>query len=175
MQKNYSPPEGGAAAITTNDYLMLGTQLGLPALPCFVAYVALRFRGRARHSVRAAIGLGRAALLRGFGRGAPRPYPGGQGTARPTLDFGLETLNSRLRAACRAGALVMLVAFWFDGGLFKLATAAVFWILLELGSNAEGRRKNVEGKKQKEEGGKTEINLSRKPTESLCHANFRLD
>jgi hypothetical protein len=26
----------------------------------------------------------------------------------------------------------MLVAFWFDGGLFKLATAAVFWILLEL-------------------------------------------
>jgi hypothetical protein len=28
--------------------------------------------------------------------------------------------------------LVFLVAFWFDGGLFKLATAAVFWILLEL-------------------------------------------
>ena len=33
-QKNYSPPEGGAAAITTNDYLMLGTQLGLPGLLC---------------------------------------------------------------------------------------------------------------------------------------------
>jgi hypothetical protein len=28
---------------------------------------------------------------------------------------------------------VFLVGFWFDGGLFKLATAAPFWILLELG------------------------------------------
>jgi hypothetical protein len=38
-----------------------------------------------------------------------------------------------LRAACRAGAIVLLVGFWFDGGLFKLATGSVFWILLELG------------------------------------------
>lgn len=35
----------------------------------------------------------------------------------------------------RAGALVLLVAFWFDGGLFELATAAPFWILLELGAS----------------------------------------
>jgi O-antigen ligase len=38
-----------------------------------------------------------------------------------------------LKAVCRAGAIVLLVGFWFDGGLFKLATAAPFWILLELG------------------------------------------
>jgi hypothetical protein len=31
--------------------------------------------------------------------------------------------------------LVLLVAFWFDGGLFELATAAPFWILLELGAS----------------------------------------
>jgi len=37
------------------------------------------------------------------------------------------------KAVCRAGAVVLLVGFWFDGGLFKLATAAPFWILLELG------------------------------------------
>ncbi len=42
--KNYSPPEGGAAAITTNDYLMLGTELGIPALLCFVAYVGLMLK-----------------------------------------------------------------------------------------------------------------------------------
>jgi hypothetical protein len=30
----------------------------------------------------------------------------------------------------------MLVGFWFDGGLFNLPTAAMFWILLELGSKA---------------------------------------
>ena len=29
--------------------------------------------------------------------------------------------------------MVLLVGFWFDGGLFKLATGAMFWVLLELG------------------------------------------
>jgi hypothetical protein len=41
---------------------------------------------------------------------------------------------SFLPATCHAGAMVLLVGFWFDGGLFKLPTAATFWILLELGS-----------------------------------------
>jgi hypothetical protein len=39
-----------------------------------------------------------------------------------------------LKTICRAGAIVLLVGFWFDGGLFKLPTAATFWILLELGA-----------------------------------------
>jgi O-antigen ligase len=39
-----------------------------------------------------------------------------------------------LKTTCRAGAIVLLVGFWFDGGLFKLPTAATFWILLELGN-----------------------------------------
>jgi O-antigen ligase len=38
-----------------------------------------------------------------------------------------------LQASCQAGVMVLLVGFWFDGGLFKLATASVFWTLLELG------------------------------------------
>jgi len=88
--KNYSPPEGGASAITTNDYVMFGTQLGLPALLCFIAYIYLKFKPKVTDS---------------------------------------------LHFACRAGALVLLVAFWFDGGLFHLPTAAVFWILLELGTS----------------------------------------
>jgi len=44
-----------------------------------------------------------------------------------------------LKAVCRAGALALLVGFWFDGGLFKLPTAATFWILLELGRK-EGQK-----------------------------------
>jgi hypothetical protein len=99
--KNYSPPEGGAAAITTNDYLMLGTQLGLPGLICFVAYVALCLGSPAS---RRRVGIERAGKM----------------PALPVI--------------CRAATLATLTAFWFDGGLFKLATAAVFWILLELGS-----------------------------------------
>jgi hypothetical protein len=46
-----------------------------------------------------------------------------------------------LQAACRAGAIVLLVGFWFDGGLFKLPTAATFWILLELGRKDSGEAK----------------------------------
>jgi O-antigen ligase len=101
-EKNYSPPENGAAAITTNDYLMLGTQLGWPGLICFVAYAGLALVGKAESGKRKA--------------------------EIPSLVTG----HSSLRVACRAGALTLLVAFWFDGGLFTLATAAVFWILLEL-------------------------------------------
>jgi O-antigen ligase len=116
-QKNYSRPENGAGAIITNDYLMLGTQLGLPALLCFVAYVGLALKGERRKE-----------------------------KAETLQQIGNRKSEIGNKMACRAGALAMLVAFWFNGGLFKLATAAVFWILLELGSvsNAEGRMKKAE-------------------------------
>jgi O-antigen ligase len=32
----------------------------------------------------------------------------------------------------RAASVVTLVGFWFDGGMFTLATASVFWMLLEI-------------------------------------------
>jgi O-Antigen ligase len=93
-EKSYAPPEGGAPAITTNDYMMIGTELGILALLCFVSYAALCLRGKPK----------------------------------------IETEAGRIQATCRTGAIVLLVAFWFDGGLFTLPTAAVFWILLELGT-----------------------------------------
>jgi len=91
-QEYYSPPKGGALAITTNDYLMLGTQVGWLGLACFLMYVLACFGG------------------------APVKSP-----------------ERSIKIACRAAVVAMLVEFWFDGGLFKLATASVFWILLELG------------------------------------------
>jgi hypothetical protein len=106
-EKNYSPPEDGAGAIATNDYLMLGTQLGLPGLLCFISYVALCLRSP---------------------KSKVQSPKSGNGAS---LDIGHWTLDSP-QVACRAGALAMLVAFWFDGGLFTLATAVVFWVLLEL-------------------------------------------
>lgn len=33
---------------------------------------------------------------------------------------------------CRSGSIVLLVGFWFDGGLFKWPVAPVFWMLAEL-------------------------------------------
>ncbi len=120
-EKNYSPPEGGAAAITTNDYLMLGTQLGWPGLACFVAYVALAMRGESRKQ---------KAEIPSLVTRHSSPAIVSPATCHLSPE-------ASLRVACRAGALAMLVAFWFDGGLFKLATASVFWILLELGSERQ--------------------------------------
>ncbi len=94
-----------SAAIQLNDYLMLGMTLGLPALVCFGAYIAMSL--------------------------SPKSIV--QSLASKAGDLRLQTPDSRLKAACRAGAIVPLVAFCFDGGLFKLATGATFWILLELG------------------------------------------
>jgi prepilin-type N-terminal cleavage/methylation domain-containing protein/prepilin-type processing-associated H-X9-DG protein len=136
--KNYSPPEGSAAAITTNDYLMLGTQLGFPGLLCFVSYVALRLKSP-KSKVQGPKSVEKSEI------GNRKSEIANRQDACATLDIGRWTLDARLRIACRSAAIAMLVAFWFDGGLFKLATAAVFWILLELGnSNAEGRMKNAE-------------------------------
>ena len=134
-EKNYSPPEGGATAITTNDYLMLGTQLGILGPICFVAYVGLclrtpRSKFRSLQSVvHSPQSLEKAEVF-------SKAEIGNQ-KEEMTRDSGPWTLDSRLRVACRAGALVFLVAFWFDGGLFKLATASVFWILLELGAERQ--------------------------------------
>lgn len=120
--KNYSPPDDSALAITTNDYLMLGTQLGWPGLLCFAGYLALCFTG-------------------GTGKSGSKGMPGESSGPLAEVDRGphrivMENSSFGIFRACRAGALVLLVAFWFDGGLFTLATGPLFWILLELGTGA---------------------------------------
>jgi O-antigen ligase len=101
----YLPPKlSESAAIEMNDYLLFGATLGIPALFCFGMYLWLSLMRSAECGVRH--GRQRLEVL--------------------TLDW--------LQTTCRAGAIVLLVGFWFDGGLFKLATGSTFWILLELGS-----------------------------------------
>ena len=90
-------------AIQLNDYLMLGASSGLPALVCLLAYVGLV--------------LGRKSEVRS---------PKSEG-------WSPNTCHSLPGTTCHAGAVVLLISFWFDGGLFRLATATVFWVLLELG------------------------------------------
>jgi len=157
--KDYSPPENGAAAISTNDYLMIGTQLGWPALSCFVAYVGLALRGRPEDGERQVedrgwkVGDGEAengdrrTVAGGQGRGFSRAqcfwmwlrrgFPAGQKSGIENQTFEMSE-EERLQVACRSGAVAMAVAFWFDGGLFVLPTAAVFWVLLELGQGRRG-------------------------------------
>ncbi len=122
----YSPPEDGAGAINTNDYLMLGTQLGIPALLCFVAYVALCFRSP-KTTVNAKLRMKNEEVFL-------KSETDKQRLAIPTPVTYYLSPEASLRVACRSAALSLLVAFWFDGGIFKLPTAVVFCILLELGA-----------------------------------------
>jgi hypothetical protein len=94
------------AAIQMNDYLTLGMTLGIPALLCFAMYVGFSLTRRLSFVL---------------------------GDPPRTAEYRLLLTDDWLQTACHAGAVVLLVGFWFDGGLFKLATGATFWILLELG------------------------------------------
>jgi hypothetical protein len=96
----YSPPDDSALALYTNDYLLLGTQLGWLGLFCFTAYALL------------CLGVGKWKVEK----------------------IRISNSEFRIKMAYRAGVLVFLVTFWFDGVLFDFPTASVFWILLELGS-----------------------------------------
>ena len=112
--EKYRPPQiENGAAIQMNDYFMLGISAGVPALVCFLVYAGLSLRGESR---------------------IQKVEIGDRRDACPTFDW--------LQAACRAGAIVLLVGFFFDGGLFKLATGSVFWILLELGRVDPGRARH---------------------------------
>jgi O-antigen ligase len=105
-EEYYLPPKlNEGAAIQMNDYLMLASTLGIPALICFGIYVWWSL--------------------------GPRNQIW-------SAEYRIRNLETQridwLQTTCHAGAVVLLVGFWFDGGLFKLATASTFWILLELGN-----------------------------------------
>jgi hypothetical protein len=108
---------------------MLGTELGLPGLLCFVAYVGLALKAESRKQ-------------KAENQNAKTGDSHGPVLTQPSSIFHPPSSNS-LAVACRAGALVLLVAFWFDGGLFDLPTAAVFWVLLELGAEVGTSRCDV--------------------------------
>jgi hypothetical protein len=109
----YLPPtviSGGA--IEMNDYLILCASLGVLALFCFGMYIWLSLTRSAECRVQ---------------------FFSKSETGRQHEESGTEQIGW-LKVICRAGAIVLLVGFWFDGGLFKLPTASTFWILLELGA-----------------------------------------
>ncbi len=147
-----APKVTESAAMQMNDYFTLGTTLGIPALVCFLVYVGMSLTRNTERKDRTSP---RPSPRRGEGeKQAPArrevdflSAPGGRGEGQGEVsavgtnsgDCMSETGWKRcpttdwLRVTCRAGAIVLLVGFWFDGGLFKLATGSVFWILLELG------------------------------------------
>ena len=116
-EKYLPPPLGNSAAIQMNDYFMIGISAGVPALVCFLMYVGLSLRSGSKSKAHS------STLLAVENEGA-----------------GVSNELAWLQTTGRAGALVLLVGFFFDGGLFKLATGSVFWILLELGREDTNER-----------------------------------
>jgi O-antigen ligase len=100
------------AAIQVNDCLLLGDTLGIPALFCLAMYVWLHLTRSSKRPISNAAE-------------DQNTEPSGNRNSVLRADW--------IQAASRASAIVLLIGFWFDGGLFKLGTAATFWILLELG------------------------------------------
>ena len=140
--KQYLPPQlSESAAIQMNDYFMLGISAGVLALLCFLAYLWL-------------------LLTR-------KPDVMIQKPESATLDFALPAAPEWSKGgwildwpiiACRAGVIVLLIGFWFDGGFFRLAVGPVFWILMGLSCLESPRGDEVtepasENGKQKAENG----------------------
>jgi len=111
------------ASVQLNDYLSLGTTLGLPALGCFMTYVWLRLR-RDEETVHTQVNPHLDHLLSDERR---ENHDGAWVAVVESL---------WLKRVCRAGVIVLLIGFFFDGGLLTLPTTAPFWILLELGSSS---------------------------------------
>jgi O-antigen ligase len=115
-----------SAAIQLNDYLMLGISAGVPTLGCLLIYLGLVLLRNAECGVWnggsvAVVGL-QASDLR---------------LQTSATVQSLVTRHPSLPTICLAAAIVGMVGFWFDGGLFKLPTAVVFWVLLELARRAD--------------------------------------
>lgn len=123
-------------AIQMNDFFMLGATLGIPALGCFLAYIWLSLTRNGERGVRKEIMEHRTSNIE---------HPTSKWEKFSV--FSVQCSEEEwLRMTCRAGAIVLLVGFFFDGGLFKLATGATFWILIELGSasGVQGSRSKVQ-------------------------------
>jgi hypothetical protein len=102
----YRPIRVEESAMQMNDYLLLATSFGLPA----------------------SIGLMTCLWLIFSRAGLPAQCLTKQDTSISLPSNG----GFPLSALCGSAALVLAVAFWLDGGLFKLSTASSFWILFGL-------------------------------------------
>jgi hypothetical protein len=96
-----------------NDYLTLGMVLGIPALACFTG------------------------LIWGSWNGVGNRKPCVESEHPPNAS------TSWRATAYRGVVIVLLIGFWFDGGLFRLALATPFWLFLELSHTERSYLRNT--------------------------------
>ncbi|MBA4146772.1 MAG: monofunctional biosynthetic peptidoglycan transglycosylase [Verrucomicrobia bacterium] len=89
-------------AVRVNNYLGAAASAGIALLACLVGYICISWPGN-RH---------------------PSDLKVKSGTFWGREDW--------LLVVVQAGAIVFVVGFWFDGGLFQMATAVPFWLLLQM-------------------------------------------
>jgi hypothetical protein len=89
-------------AILLNDYFYIAAALGIPALVSFIWLLAEGFKS----------------------------FPSAEVyKVACRINGNVEIKLAHLWRSCRAATILLLVGFWFDGGLFKLPLATVFWVL----------------------------------------------
>ena len=122
FQQLYAPPMLAEHwSIILNDYLTVGMALGIPALLCFACLLW--------------VGWNRASLCHRETSRSPNSH---LPQAPPCSGSDSQSL---LSLGYRGALIVLLIGFWFDGGLFKLALATPFWVFLELGRSAADERR----------------------------------
>jgi len=110
----YAPPKlTDHWSIILNDYLTLGMVLGIPALACFTG------------------------LIWGSWNGVGNRKPCVESEHPPNAS------TSWRATAYRGVVIVLLIGFWFDGGLFRLALATPFWLFLELSHTERSYLRNT--------------------------------
>lgn len=127
----YQPPrlEDGAA-INLNSYFMLAMTSGIPALFAFLAYLWIAYVPPRSVPERALDRRSRSAT----NGNSPAAITTKESVLLPPDDAAISILDSGSRwqnSTCQSAVIVLLVGFWFDGGLFHLALALPFWLLVE--------------------------------------------
>ncbi len=130
----YAPPRlADTWSIILNDFLTLGMALGLPALASFLVLVWLSFFAGTKVCLGgqqfAASDIQTSSLL--VGREILDAGSNGQSRVQVSTTSLLWGEAWTVTAA-RSGLLILLIGFWFEGGMFKFALAAPFWLCLEL-------------------------------------------
>jgi hypothetical protein len=108
-------------AIELNDFFAIGMLLGLPALICFIAYIHLVLFERNDSSNGGEIPDEKLGSITARGGTLPQ--------------YNDDQQLAWFRTTSRAGLIVLLFGFWLDRGLFWIALATPFWVLLESGKS----------------------------------------
>jgi|GEM_PF-5519043 len=120
-EKSISSEANTAEALFTNDFMRIGLELGPTAMVCLLAYFLTRWIGVVEKLRSTSVDIKKFSATQ-------------QSSLRSGDPFNMHDDDCEVILSCMSGCIVMMVCFWFDGGMFKLSASVFFWLLWEVGS-----------------------------------------